>query len=495
MSSTAQPEEISESLQATGTDGPANLRETVAERLAAHRRRRSQLNAQLTAQQAEQEASIRRRRESALSEQRRGAFAVRDAVRARYEGSQSYREFLAAEAERALVQAQAEAEIAARKARAVADAQMQLLEEMQAWEQAEPGPREQALTAHRAEVRGDLAHALADIALGARELMAEPPHLTVSEIAVREENVRLPFEPGDARGSAITEISAGGLTVKLYEDLGGARQPGELARESPLGRPVEFAEELQALEHEIEFRRAPEFQDHIIETTPIPGNLIEFPRELVAARKARPRLAEGPLREDADAAKPQLRIFEVEAVQEALPATGGEAPQAPEWQSLLLEANREREVSTPNAAQAHFTTEPQAAPLEQRVMAAAVDGCLVGAGFLAFAIAAAAVAGPGLRAVALPSLLLSCVVSFAVLGFVYRMLFFTFADWTPGMLYARIGLCTFGDRNPSRKAMRRRVFATILAACPLGLGLLWMWMDDDRLGWHDRISRMYPRAY
>ena len=43
--------------------------------------------------------------------------------------------------------------------------------------------------------------------------------------------------------------------------------------------------------------------------------------------------------------------------------------------------------------------------------------------------------------------------------------------------------------------MRRRVFATVLAACPLGLGLLWMWMDDDRLGWHDRMSRMYQRAY
>jgi hypothetical protein len=43
--------------------------------------------------------------------------------------------------------------------------------------------------------------------------------------------------------------------------------------------------------------------------------------------------------------------------------------------------------------------------------------------------------------------------------------------------------------------MRRRIWLTLLAACPLGLGLLWMAMDYDHLGWHDRMSKMYPREY
>lgn len=46
---------------------------------------------------------------------------------------------------------------------------------------------------------------------------------------------------------------------------------------------------------------------------PLPARVLEFPRELVATRKVRPRIAEGPLR--APGAKPeesQLRIFEVE---------------------------------------------------------------------------------------------------------------------------------------------------------------------------------------
>lgn len=63
------------------------------------------------------------------------------------------------------------------------------------------------------------------------------------------------------------------------------------------------------------------------------------------------------------------------------------------------------------------------------------------------------------------------------------------------MRYARIGLCTFSDDNPTRSAMRRRLFAIALSACPLGIGFLWALLDDDKLGWHDRISHMYQRSY
>jgi len=82
-----------------------------------------------------------------------------------------------------------------------------------------------------------------------------------------------------------------------------------------------------------------------------------------------------------------------------------------------------------------------------------------------------------------------------VMFLIYQMLFFTLAESTPGMRYARIGLCTFGDSNPTRKAMRRRVWAMLMAASPLGLGVIWMALDGEGLGWHDRMTRMYPRAY
>ncbi|HEX4154283.1 MAG TPA: RDD family protein [Acidobacteriaceae bacterium] len=481
-------EMVAEGLLATGTEGGPTLREVVAQRVAAHRSRR--MSAQTL--QAEREAAMRAHRERMARENRPGASLVRDVVRARYERSQSYRDFLAAEAERALQQAQAEAEMAARKAQAVAAAQMQLLAEMEEWNRPEPGPREQALAEYQAGARAELAHELADIAMGARELMAEPLPMRIEE-AVAATSGELFEEPA----APITEIAAGGLTVRLYENLGPSTMVEPMRRAGDQAAVVDAADaamELEQLEHEIEFRRSPEFADHKIETLPLPANLIEFPRQLIAPRKARPRLAEGPLREDM-VAEPQLRIFEVEPEQiSTKPSTAGEvAADAPEWQSLLLDGTPEP-LPQPEL-QRQRAQSLNIAPVHLRLMAAMVDGCCIGAAFLGFTAAAAEIAGSGLEALSKPALAGSALGALLLTALIYQLLFFTFAEATPGMRYARIGLCTFSDENPSRKAMRRRILATILAACPVGLGLLWVWMDDERLGWHDRISRMYQRAY
>ena len=130
----------------TGTDGTlfdtgaASLREAAAARVAAHRSKR----AGAQAMEAAREQALREEHARAERDARRGVANVRDAVRARYEKSQSYRDFLAVEAERAVQQAQAEAEVAARNAKAIADAQMQLLEELR---QEESGAPEATATA------------------------------------------------------------------------------------------------------------------------------------------------------------------------------------------------------------------------------------------------------------------------------------------------------------------------------------------------------------
>jgi uncharacterized RDD family membrane protein YckC len=114
---------------------------------------------------------------------------------------------------------------------------------------------------------------------------------------------------------------------------------------------------------------------------------------------------------------------------------------------------------------------------------------------IGFATVVAYLSGPGLRAMTKPMLAAAAVFTFAMAALVYQLLFFSLNEATPGMRYARIGLCTFADANPTRREMRRRVLAQMLAVGPLGLGLLWVLLDDDRLGWHDRISRMYQRTY
>jgi uncharacterized RDD family membrane protein YckC len=105
------------------------------------------------------------------------------------------------------------------------------------------------------------------------------------------------------------------------------------------------------------------------------------------------------------------------------------------------------------------------------------------------------IAGPALRIAPKPMLGLAAAVTLAVFAVLYQALFFTLNEATPGMRAVRVAFCTFNEKNPTRKAIRQRMVSTVLAACPLGLGLLWMVLDGDRLGWHDRMSRMYPRSY
>lgn len=510
-------EMASQGLLATGTDGhpladptlfesSASLREAAAARVAAHRSRR----AGAQAMDAAREEALRLEQTQIERDTRRGVSRVRDAVRARYENSQSYRDFLAAEAERATQQARAEAEIAARNARAIADAQLQLLEELK---QAESFDVPETLHTPPNTVISTEASAQADAQRRTR-VPGEPASLgyrdpCISKTAAARDlhETHRPsthYEPHTGElftEPEITEITTGGLTVRLYDDLGPAYP--WLPEITPAPRIlIEDPAELEELDDEIAFRRAPEFIDHIIETLPLPANLIEFPRELIAARKARPRLAEGPLREDLTP-EPQLRIFEVEPETISTePAIANDitelATDAPVWQGLLLDTPR---VSMPRPQpQAAITAQlDDIAPISRRFMAAAVDACCIGAALVAFATTVAWISGPRLQALARtgarPMLAAAVLVTFAIATLIYQLLFFSLNEATPGMRYARIALCTFAETNPTRRAKRRRVLATVFAACPLGLGLLWAWMDDDRLGWHDRISRMYHRSY
>ncbi|MEO8737221.1 MAG: RDD family protein [Edaphobacter sp.] len=441
---------------------PFALKQQVAERLAAHRARHSnsaQQSAVPVAQIPAQPAAAKPR-----------AARIAATVAERYAHSQSYRAFLAAEAERAIRQAEAAeaaAEVAARNAQAIADAQNQLLAELDQWELSPPEP---------------IASTLSSFAGGGGS--ASPSPLS-------------------------TQVSSAGLTVRLYDGPGYAiPEPfsGPFHPRYPQDQQNQFDEdERLALEDEIAFRQSPIFDEPAEPTVGIPANLIEFPRQLVASRRARPRIAEGPLRDEAGLAHDpaQLRIFEVEPAQISTEPVAESA--FTEWSSILLgalPAYATADASPYDATRVPFSPAltPQTATLDLRLMAGIVDGCIIFAAFLSFAatfaLALARLPGaPAIGTLTLQTATIGTGGTLALLTLLYQVLFFTFSDATPGMRYARIGLCTFGDENPTRAAMRRRIFAAVLSACPLGIGFIWAWLDDDRLGWHDRISRMYQRSY
>ena len=463
---------------------PFVLKQQVAERLAAHRNRKGrQVNASL-----EQTVATPARERTAR---------IAAAVAERYAQSKSYRAFLAEEAERAIFQAEAAAEVAALNAQAIAQAQYDLLEELD-------------------------------------QYVAEPqaaPALVPPATAAEEASPTRPAPAAQLDLNPAPQPTAAPLTVRLAEDIrlpdaGNAAAHHSLrtsARETVDAVSRSFdPEEALSLDEEIAFRQAPVF-DPIEPPIEIPANLIEFPRQLVAPRRARPRLAEGPLREEGEAQHDaaQLRIFEVEA--EQISPTLAVESEAPEWTSILLDAQPRSANGidygfVPRESVEHASVEPhiaqhlhrapetrhlysapfQVAPLNLRVMSAAVDACGVLAASLIFTaglVLTASHLSPGGLHMSLTQAALCAFVTVTALGFGYQYLFFTFSDATPGMRYARIGLCDFSDGNPSRAAMRKRILALALSSAPLGIGLWWSLLDSDGLAWHDRISRMYQRSY
>lgn len=235
---------------------------------------------------------------------------------------------------------------------------------------------------------------------------------------------------------------------------------------------------------------------------PIHANLIEFPRELVATRKVRPRRAVGP---QSAAAEPgsQLSIFEVDPTTiSTQPAAEAEAdvaaapawPALPQWSDIELDALPEEQLEEEEAVAAARTPaipEPEPAPFNLRLMAHVVDGSLIVLTFLAAAIASVNSRDlPGMR-----ELELGAAAVLLVAGGLYHALFFTLAGATPGMRYAHIRLCTFENESPTRAQRWTRMGALLLSLLPVGLGVIWTIFDENHLSWHDRLSRTYLRRY
>jgi hypothetical protein len=177
------------------------------------------------------------------------------------------------------------------------------------------------------------------------------------------------------------------------------------------------------------------------------ANLIQFPRELVATRKLRPRLAEAQAA-TATEAEGQLSIFEVDpaTISTQAMAPGVESRPAAsnwsraEWAGMRLDTNHPVDV-LPSASEAGPALGPlPVASVGFRLMAAVVDGAFILAGFVSAAFLVAhnfsnPPSGKGAEALGIAGLVL--------IGILYYAFFFAFPVSTPGMKYAGIGLCTF----------------------------------------------------
>jgi uncharacterized RDD family membrane protein YckC len=232
-----------------------------------------------------------------------------------------------------------------------------------------------------------------------------------------------------------------------------------------------------------------------VEAQPIHANLIHFPREIVATRRIRPRLAAGEL--SAEEQMGQLSIFEVDPssistepaasiAEEVVPAPSWSGP---EWTTFDLEPQRVR-VDDFDGEPPSITSAIHLASLELRCMAAVVDLALIVALTCAGAAGMASHLPHGfpIRTAEIAGL-----AALVLIGVLYHSFFLMVTFSTPGMMYAGIGLCTFDNEYATRTQLRGRLGALLVSLLPVGVGMAWAIFDEDHLSWHDRISRTYLR--
>jgi uncharacterized RDD family membrane protein YckC len=207
----------------------------------------------------------------------------------------------------------------------------------------------------------------------------------------------------------------------------------------------------------IEFPRSPEFRS-------------EFPSEFSRADPAPP----ASYNELAGPVMAPPRILEAPEIVPPPPALGG----------ITIEA------AEPNGAQRRPGIEVplQAAPLSRRMAAAVIDGLVILLATALFSVIFWKMTGlrPPIAqllglAVAVPSLLWAA----------YQYLLLVYAGTTPGLRFAGLEVARFDGTVANRRLRRWRVLASYLGAVSLGMGYVWVLLDEDSLCWHDRITHTY----
>ena len=132
------------------------------------------------------------------------------------------------------------------------------------------------------------------------------------------------------------------------------------------------------------------------------------------------------------------------------------------------------------------------APPGLRLRAAAVDLAMCGVG-LGLAAAVFHLVG---GAAALPPngrfLYGGCAAALVVFYYLYWSIL---GRESPGQQLLRLRVLTFDDASPSWQTRLLRTAAAGLSLLSAGLGLVWSLVDDEKLTWHDHISRTFPTQF
>jgi uncharacterized RDD family membrane protein YckC len=195
------------------------------------------------------------------------------------------------------------------------------------------------------------------------------------------------------------------------------------------------------------------------------AKIIEFPRFAPPTP---------PADELAEAVIDRPRILEAPELAPPPPALGG----------ITIEAAQQAEVEKRPGIDIPL----QSAPLARRIVAAVVDGLIVAAASALFAVVfwkVVAIRPPRIQILGLAAGV-PCLFWAA-----YQYLLLVYSASTPGLRLAGLELARFDGTRTNRSLRRWRVLASYLSAISLGMGYAWVFLDEDALCWHDRITHTF----
>jgi uncharacterized RDD family membrane protein YckC len=134
---------------------------------------------------------------------------------------------------------------------------------------------------------------------------------------------------------------------------------------------------------------------------------------------------------------------------------------------------------------------PRPAPMQQRLVSGLVDAGIVFIAIGAFALTFVEVADE----IPHSNMTLVCMLAAGgIFWLLYQYIFLVYRRATPGMNFVQLELCTFDGNATTMFERQCRAAASALSGFSMGLGYAWALVDEDRMGWHDRISRTHVRA-
>ena len=152
-------------------------------------------------------------------------------------------------------------------------------------------------------------------------------------------------------------------------------------------------------------------------------------------------------------------------------------------QSLVVE-----DLSAHDSVPLIYCDAPVADPIH-RATAGLLDGAMIVASLAVFLITFELMGGHVVLSLATAPLYGGIL---GVLALFYKLLFCVCGSDTPGMVWMQLRLLNFDGHIPDREERVQRMFGSFLSYIVGGLGMVWALVDEEKLAWHDHISKTFP---